>query len=180
MHEPGSIKDYNDVKLLALFILDQLKISIPRQALLDTMTAEALANFFDAASAVSDLLSLGLIEESLEEEKALLSLTPEGLETLHTLSKKLKYSVRERALKAAHSALRQQSLREYVVAEYYTVKNGFLVDLAFFEREDEPFSLRLTVPSQDMAADICNRFREHAPDLVLSLSELLLKGPGAK
>ncbi len=96
--EPGGLYSSKDIRILICYMLAGAGEPMPRQAVLDIIAGNGMANFFEASAAIDDLIRLKNLEEVPEDR---LIVTQAGAEAAATLSRSIPYTLRERSVKAS-------------------------------------------------------------------------------
>ncbi len=108
--EPGGLYSRNDIELLICYMLLSVEEPIEREAVLEIVAGNGMANFFESGAAIDELLRLGNLTES---GTGGLSLSEKGRAATATLYDRLPYTLRERSVKAAVQLLsRRRNERE--------------------------------------------------------------------
>lgn len=100
--EPGGLYNSQEIKILICYMLGGVSEPMPRQAVIDCIVSNGMANFFEAVSAMDKLVQLGNIEESKD---GMLELTDTGRQAANTLATMIPYTLRERSVKSAMQLL---------------------------------------------------------------------------
>ncbi len=107
---PGGLHSHREIKLLICYMLNGVHEPLPRTAILDILSGDGMANFFDASAAIDDLLERRNLSE---DEGGLLTVTDTGRRAAETLADMIPYTLRERSIDAALRLLaRQHSERD--------------------------------------------------------------------
>ncbi len=96
--EPGGLYSSKDIRILICYMLAGAGEPMPRQAVLDIIAGNGMANFFEASAAIDDLIRLKNLEEIPEGR---LTVTQAGAEAAATLSRSIPYTLRDRSVKAS-------------------------------------------------------------------------------
>ncbi|HJD23740.1 MAG TPA: DUF4364 family protein [Firmicutes bacterium] len=96
--EPGGLRTSQEIKILVCYMLMGAGEPMPRQAVLDIISGNGMANFFETGSAIDELVRLGHLSEGPDDT---LSLTETGRQVADTLSGMIPYTLRERSVKSA-------------------------------------------------------------------------------
>ena len=79
--KPGGLFSYQEIKILICYMLMGIPAPLPRQAILDILSGEEMANFFEAEAAIDELIR----QHHLVEENDELVLTETGNQVATTL-----------------------------------------------------------------------------------------------
>lgn len=96
--EPGGLRTSQEIKILVCYMLLGAGEPMPRQAMLDIISGNGMANFFETGSAIDELVRLGHVTEGGGDT---LSLTDTGRQVADTLSGMIPYTLRERSVRSA-------------------------------------------------------------------------------
>ncbi len=99
--EFGGLRNILEIKILICYILKSVKTPMKRNQICDTLQKTGLVNYFDANSAIDELLENGTIVEVEYVGETHLSVTPLGAKSATALENNLLPGVRDRAVKAA-------------------------------------------------------------------------------
>ncbi len=111
--EIGGLRNMLDIKILVCYILKAVKSPMTRSQICDAMQRTGLVNFFDANSAIDELLKTGTVLEQEYMGKPHLVVTEVGGNSALELEKNILPGVRERAVKTALNIIsRERSERE--------------------------------------------------------------------
>ncbi len=103
--EPGGLHSHHEIKILICYMLSGVREPLPRTAVLDILSGDGMANFFDASAAIDDLLERDNLSET---DGGLLSVTEAGRHAATTLADMIPYTLRERSVNAALRLLARQ------------------------------------------------------------------------
>ncbi len=119
--EPGGLHSHHEIKILICYMLSGIYEPLPRSAILDILSGDGMANFFDAAAAIDDLVERGNLSET---EGGLLSVTASGKHAATTLADMIPFTLRERSVDAALRLLARQHSERDNRAEIAPAPNG--------------------------------------------------------
>ena len=91
--EPGGLNSTKDIKILCCYLLNYVNKPVQHEQLVEALTVSGLVNYFEVASAISELLLLGNI---IQDENGY-TISRSGIEIANTLGSDLPLSVREKA-----------------------------------------------------------------------------------
>ena len=156
--EIGGLRSMLEIKILICYILESVKTPMTRNQICDVLQKTGLVNFFDANSALDELLeSKALIEEEYVGE-AHLVITAKGSNSAKELETQLLPGVRDRAVKVAlNTVARARSERENKV-EVKKVENGYDVTFEIESNGDKLLSLTLNVSDEWQAEQLKDGF----------------------
>lgn len=99
--EIGGLRSILEIKILICYILKSVKTPMKRNQICDSLQKTGLVNYFDANSAIDELLENGTIVEVEYVGEIHLEVTPLGASSATALENQLLPGVRDRAVKAA-------------------------------------------------------------------------------
>ena len=110
--KPGGLFSYQEIKILICYMLMGIPAPLPRKSILDILSGEEMANFFEAEAAIDELIR----QNHLEEKDDLLLLTETGKQVATTLASRIPFTLREQSIQAAlRLLLRKQRERDNTV-----------------------------------------------------------------
>ncbi|MBQ8182550.1 MAG: DUF4364 family protein [Clostridia bacterium] len=111
--EIGGLRNMLEIKILICYILKSVKVPMKRNQICDALQKTGLVNYFDANSAIDELLANGTVCEEIYLEEPHLTVTTVGGNSALALENTLLPGVRDRAVKAALNIVaRARSERE--------------------------------------------------------------------
>ena len=153
----GLTADY-ELKILICYLLDQVKKPMPVAALIEVFVAEAIGNYFEAASAAASLVTSGNIAiETLDGEKCY-SITPTGSKTAAELAGDLPAAIRQRSLEAAERFFVMRERRAHNSVSRKRVSDGFLLTLTIHDIGSDLLQLTILLPDEATCKELEQRF----------------------
>ena len=158
--EPGGLRSKDDIKVLICYLLKTVEIPITREQIGNVMQDRAIANYFEAMDAVSELLISGNISNHYEADKEFLTITDFGRNAVELIEKDLPKTVRE---KAVESALRlitlERNARENEV-KITPQSDGYTISFTMKEKSTVLMELHMFVPDSGQAQKLKENFIE--------------------
>ncbi len=176
---PGGLTSIKEIKILICYILDKLSnhigkfknANLTHDNLLEALTGSGLCNYFEAGSAISELLD----SKNIEEFDRGYRLTDDGKSISILLQDEVPITVKERALERTLKALkRQRNETEYDV-QILKQQDGFLVRGVIAEKECTLFALEIYAPKEFEANQIKQNFIDNAEQVMSMCIETLTK-----
>lgn len=96
--DPGGLRSLEEIRILICYMLSSIGEPVPRERIPEIIAGNGMANFFDIAASLDDLIKREHIAES---GSGLLTVTATGKEIADTLFRSLPFTLRERSVKAA-------------------------------------------------------------------------------
>lgn len=151
--EPGGLRTSGEIKILICYLLGAVKTPLLRRWIDEVFLEHSLANYFDVADALGDLVANGSIESVPQDGEEAYALTESGRSSAALLETTLPFTVREKAVKSATRLLakRRNEKENRVVAQ--KVAGGYMVTCSVLDGELELMSVRLLV-SDEMQVEL--------------------------
>ncbi len=149
-----------DVKLIALFIIDNFKMPVPNSFIVDTLSLEPFVNYFDLQHQIGELEDEELVTYYVEDSNRFYSLTEKGSQALEFFGNWIPKTVRERLLKAIKIKIKDLKNALSVKADYEKVNDiEYLISLGITEGNYDMFKVSLSVGDEMMAKKMCAAFK---------------------
>ena len=147
-----------DIKILICYVLKSVKTPMKRNQICDTLQKTGLVNFFDANSAIDELLENGSVLEQEYMDETHLTVSEIGGKSALELEKVLLPGVRDKAVKAALNIVaRARSERENKVL-IEKVEDGCNVTFEIHSLGQTMLSLTLNVADEYQAEQLKDGF----------------------
>ncbi len=150
--EPGGMFEKNDVRLLILSVLADCGRPVSKDVLIGGLYGGGMANYFELAAAVGDLLEKALLvvaERADEVEK--LTVTPRGRDTAAALARDIPKGTRKRAIDSVNYFEQAEKRRREHTVEAKKTADGYAVTLHAGMPEDPLMRLTVCVPTAELA-----------------------------
>ncbi len=162
-------------KLMILYILSRVDFPLSNAQLTAFILEKEYTNYFNIQRAISELIDDEYIAVKTIRNSSLYLITETGNETLlffdNMISPGIKEDIEE------YLAENKYELKEEVStpADYTLIKKGeFSVRLSVIERDTPIIDLTLTVPTEEEAVSMCNKWSEKSSDIYTYLMSALL------
>ncbi len=150
----GGLRNTVQIKILIEHLLHVLG-SLDRDTLVQAITTQSLANYFETAQAIDELEQSGNIAQG-DGGKYLL--TEKGRANLLELVNDLPFSVRETALKDAQLILKRKRIQESTKASVNKTENGYEAVCTVSHGGENLMTLSLYAPDLPTALDLAQKF----------------------
>ncbi len=158
----GGLNSSTEIKILICYLLNTINSSITKQELLEVITSQELANYFELNDAFVKLVELNLIKEDGDK----LYITNSGKEVAKELEKVLPISVVDRAYKAAIAMLEFNSLKKQNKTQIVKETDGsYTLKCSIEDPEFTAFAMQITMPDEQTAKIAKEKFILHAQDI---------------
>lgn len=146
-------------KLIVLYILDRVNFKMTRSQLSGFILEKEYTNFMTLQQVFSDLQEAELIRADTLMNRTYFSITDEGQKTLSYFGNRIGDAIIEEIdgfLAEKNLELKNESS---VTAEYYkTTGGGYEVELIAKEKEVELVNIKLSVPAEEVAEEVCDNW----------------------
>lgn len=147
-------------KLIVLYMLNKVKFKLTYAQISEFILAEEYTNFLTLQQVISDLQDTELIKADTLMNRTYFSITDEGRKTLDYFGNRISDAIRRDIdifLDEKHLELKNESS---ITATYYKATTGeFETQLVAREKDIELVNIKLSVPTEDMAASICDSWQ---------------------
>lgn len=162
-------------KLIILYILSRVDFPLANAQLTAFILEKEYTNYFNIQKAISELLDDKYIALKTIRNTSLYLITDSGNETLLFFDNLISPGIKEDI--EVYLAKNKYKLKEELStpADYSHVKKGeFSVRLRVIERDTHLIDLTLTVPSEEEAILMCNKWSEKSSNIYTYLMSALL------
>lgn len=173
--EPGGLHSRHEIKILICYMLSGAREPIPRASVPEILCEQGMANFFDVAAAIDELIQLNNLSET---EDGLVTVTETGRQAAATLETLVPYTLRQRSVAAAVQLLsrRRNEKENHVLIR--PADSGYTVTCIVGDIENPMLSTTLLVGDEWQAELIRDRFLDD-PLLLYRTSIAILSGEAA-
>ena len=174
-HMPSRSTPLAEAQLVILYMLKQLG-SATDANLLDFLTEARIMNYIELMPALGRLSQEGSLSEAPEGVHRRYSLNSSGEELLQLYGGRIPFSVKEeidRRVPEWQASLRAQ--RDFQADMAETPRGDFDVSLRMMERGRAVMTVTIELPSSEIAARLCRRWRNQGGDVYRALIEPLMK-----
>lgn len=164
---PGRFNELAESKLIILFLLYQMDMSLSTAQLVDFAVQGEYMDYFSFQQYIAQLLECNMIDcATTESNTTMYSITGEGEEVLRLFSKQIPYSKRT-AICDYVSENKKRIKREFeVVANYfYNAENDYMVKCGVYEDDTALMEINLSVVSKEQAKQIKRNWKANVTEL---------------
>ena len=166
----GGVRSKNEIRILICYLLNCVKENMDKELVVQAITIEELANYFEMSQALSELADNGNV---IIKENELI-ITDKGKKNSETLEHDIPFTVREQAFNAAvrlQTRLRRERENKIRIDR---VEKGCNVTISVVDADDEIMSVKLFVADYDQALAVKERFLEDPVRIYSNIVALLL------
>ncbi len=148
-------------KLIVLYMLNRVSFPLTKAQISDFILAKEYTNFLTLQQVIFELTDSGMIQSQKSHNRTRLVITQEGMETLSFFENRISDTIKEEIdnyLKENELTFRNEVS---VLADYYKSTSGeYEAHLVAKDREVSLVDITLSVPLEEMAASICDKWQE--------------------
>lgn len=171
----GDTSDLAENKLLVLYVFDRIKLPTSNIQITQIILENNFINYFTLHQYISELVSSGFLEYTAEDSKHRLIITDKGSKVLSMFKERLP----KNKIQTIDSYLKKhldKIKKEITVTADYTIdnNNNYIVNLKATEKNTILIDIKLNVPSNKQAKELCNKWKENSAELYSNIIRLLV------
>ncbi len=161
-------------KLIVLYMLNKVSFPLSSSQIGDFILEKDYTNFLTLQQVYSDLKENNLIASKTVRNRTLFSITEEGMNTLSYFQNRISDAIKEDVIEYLRQNEMELRNEVSVLSDYYKSTNGeYEAHLWAKDRDTELVSIKLTVPTEEIAASICNKWQDKSQQVYQYLTEQL-------
>lgn len=153
-------------KLIVLYMLDRVAFPLTKAQVFEFILDREYTSFMNLQQAISELTGANLVNAKSIRNRTHLELTEDGRQTLSFFSNRISPSIKEdinKYFKENEFELRNEVS---VYSNYYKSTSGeFETSLVIKEKEIELLNIKLSVPTEDIASSICDKWEGSSQEI---------------
>jgi len=154
--EPGGLNNTQEIRILLCYMLHTLAQPIKRDDLLDILLGRGMTNYFDTQDAIEELLRKGHL---VQDEEQYLTVSSTGSQIGDSLSMRVPYTLRERAVESALQLLKRRRIEKENTVDIRPLDHGgYEVTCTVLDQERKLMSTTLWVADKWQADTIKEQF----------------------
>ena len=155
-------------------MLDKVSFPLSSSQISDFILEKDYTNFLTLQQVFSDLKDNNLIASKTVRNRTLFSITEDGMNTLSYFQNRISDAIKEDILNYLKENEMELRNEVSVLSDYYRSPNGeYEAHLWAKDRNSELVSIKLTVPTEDIAAAICDKWKDKNQQIYQYLTEQL-------
>lgn len=161
-------------KLIVLYMLNRVTFPLTRNQITDFIQEKEYTNFFTLQQVMAELIDTGLVTAKTVRNRTLLDITDEGLETLRFFENRISDAIKKDI--DNYLSEKELELRDEVSiqGDYYKSVNGeYAAHLVAKEKGNNLMELTLSVPTEEIAASICDNWQKKNQEIYQYLAASL-------
>lgn len=177
MDQHGFIHEKMDIKLLILYVLNQLPAPIDAIRLSELVFCDDGIGYFDYSDCLAELTESGQITE----ENGAYQITEIGSKNVETVESSLPYSVRTKARNVTKPIAERMRRAAMITARHIKQDDGtFQVELGVTDGVSNLLSMQIMSPSEKTALEMEHTFKARAESVYHEIVRVLTESEEAK
>ena len=161
-------------KLIVLYMLDQSAVPLSKSTINSFILDKGYTNYMTLQQAIGELLDNQLITQKSDANRALLSVTKEGCDTLKYFENRISDVIKEEVKNFLIENKTQLKNDYSITSNYYKSLSGeYEAQLMAKENDVVLMDLRISVPTQEMAEDVCLNWKKRNEEVYRMLTQIL-------
>ncbi|MCR5311144.1 MAG: DUF4364 family protein [Lachnospiraceae bacterium] len=161
-------------KLIVLYMLDRVTFPLTKAQVGDFVLEREYTTFLTLQQAISELIDADMVKAKSIRNRTHLEITPEGKQTLDFFSNRISTRIKEEI----DDYFKENSLKlkneVSVISNYYRSTSGeYEASLVIREKEINLVNLTMSVPTEALAASVCEKWENASQDIYKYLVEKL-------
>ena len=161
-------------KLIVLYMLNKVSFPLSSSQIGDFILEKDYTNFLTLQQVFSDLKENNLIASKTVRNRTLFSITEEGMSTLSYFQNRISDDIKKDIIEYLRQNEMELRNEVSVLADYYKSTGGeYEAHLWAKDRDSELVSIKLTVPTEEIAASICTKWQDKSQQIYQYLTAQL-------
>ena len=157
-------------KMIILYMLKKVTFPLSNSQITNFLLDHEYTTYFHIQQTIHDLMDTHLILERKQGNSICYEITPEGQKTLSYFEKNMSDSIRLEVdsyiLEKGYEMRNENS----ITAEYYrTPEQEYTVQLGVLEKNAPLIQLKITVPTEEMAKNLCHKWPKRSQEIYASV-----------
>ncbi|HSN59278.1 MAG TPA: DUF4364 family protein [Clostridiaceae bacterium] len=160
-------------KLLLLYIINRLNLPVSNAQLTELVLKNSLMNYFILQQYIDELISSEFLKYTDTSGRQRLMISEKGKKVLELFGDRVsekKCGIVNEYIEKNWDDLKKDMT---VTADYTIEKKDFIVNLKAMEKDRLLIDIRINVPSNKQARDLCSKWKEKCPELYEKITEIL-------
>ena len=148
-------------KLIVLYMLNKVSFPLSSSQIGDFILEKDYTNFLTLQQVFSDLKDNNLIASKTVRNRTLFSITEEGMNTLSYFQNRISDAIKNDVVEYLRENEMELRNEVSILSDYYKSTNGeYEAHLWAKDRDTELVSIKLTVPTEEIASSICAKWQD--------------------
>lgn len=163
------------IKLIVLYMLDKVDFPLSRSQIFDFVLENDYTNYFTLQQAMHELTEGELINAEVLHSITLLTITQSGQDTIKYFHGRISEAIKNDVKAYLDKNKVDLHNKVSVTANYYRKGAGeYVAELTAREKTSELLTLKLTVPTENAAEKMCEKWKENCQEIYAYLLKSLL------
>ena len=172
----GGVRSKNEIRILICYLLNCVKENMDKELVVQAITIDELANYFEVSAAFDDLIKNGNIKESeIVDGTQTYELTDNGKMIANQLESILSYTVKEKAYVKAIQLLGEKKKQRENSVDIKKTENGFDVICKISGGDMDLLSFTLYAPNFEQAMVMKKNFFDNPSTVYKVMLALMTK-----
>lgn len=172
----GGVRSKNEIRILICYLLSCVKENMDKELVVQAITIDELANYFEVSAAFDDLIKNGNIKESeIVDGIQTYELTDNGQMIANQLESILSYTVKEKAYVKAIQLLGEKKKRRENSVDIKKTENGFDVICKISGGDMDLLTFTLYAPTFEQAMVMKKNFFDNPSTVYKVMLALMTK-----
>ena len=172
----GGVRSKNEIRILICYLLSCVKENMDKELVVQAITIDKLANYFEVSAAFDDLIKNGNIKESeIVDGTQTYELTDNGKMIANQLESILSYTVKEKAYVKAIQLLGEKKKRRENSVDIKKTENGFDVICKISGGDMDLLTFTLYAPTFEQAMVMKKNFFDNPSTVYKVMLALMTK-----
>ena len=159
-------------KLIVLYMLDRVTFPLTTAQISEFILEKEYTNFLTLQTAISELTETGLAESRTLLNQ--LQITEEGRNTLHFFENRISDAIKRDIIDYFKNHKLELRNESSIQSNFYKLVNGeFEAQLVAKDKDVDLVNIRISVPTQELAASICDNWQKKNKEIYQYLTEQL-------
>lgn len=161
-------------KLIILYMLDQISVPLSKSTINSFILEKGYTNFLTLQQAIGELLDNQLMLQKTEANKVMLSITPEGKDTLSYFENRISDAIKEDVRQFMIENNKKLKNDYSIASNYYkSVSGEYEAQLIAKEKGVVLVDLKISVPTKEIAEDVCLNWQKRNEEIYRMLMQKL-------
>lgn len=161
-------------KLIVLYMLDRVTFPLTTAQISEFILDKEYTNFLTLQTVISELIETGLAESRTILNRTQLLITDEGRRTLHYFENRISDAIKDDIQEFFRNNKLQLRNESSIQSNFYKLVNGeYEAALVARDKDVDLVSIRISVPTRELAASICNNWQKKNKEIYQYLTEQL-------
>ena len=161
-------------QLIVLYMLDHVAFPLTQAQISSFILDKGYTNYLTLQQAIAELDENNLLTQKQAANRTQLIITPEGKDTIHYFENRISPAIKE-DIRNFFIENKMELKEEYsICSNYYkSVTGEYEAYLSAKDKDIELMSLKISVPTQAMAQDVCSNWQKRSKEVYQKLTEML-------